>query len=135
MTIQLLLQGIEDGQAIRRQVAADLNALNNLIGVASARVALHQERGASLPWQAMTTLIVSGLEIRAAARDYTWRASWRKVVARLREQIEKQQMVSLPPTTSPAKGGSSRPPSPGSATGWPPITPNLTCAGAIPIAW
>jgi hypothetical protein len=96
MTIQLLLQGTEDDQAIRRQVAADLNALNNLICVASARVALHQERGASLPWQVMTTLVVSGPEIRAAARDYTWRASWRKVVARLREQIEKQQMVSLP---------------------------------------
>lgn len=96
MTIQLLIQGIEDGQAIRRQVAADLNALNDLIHVASARVALHQERGVSLPWQAMTTLVVSGPEIRAAARDYTWLAAWRKVVARLRDQIEKQRVVSLP---------------------------------------
>jgi hypothetical protein len=95
MTIQLLIEGIEDGKAIHRQVAADLKALNDLIAVASARVTLQQQRDASPPCQAMATLRISGPDIHAAARDHAWPAAWRKVAARLREQMEQRRPASL----------------------------------------
>ena len=70
---------------------ADLEDLNRLIAVASAHVALQRQREVTPPYQAVAMLAVPGPDIHAAARDHTWPAAWRKVVARLREQIEERR--------------------------------------------
>lgn len=91
MTIQFQIRGMEDEESLRRQVEADLEALNGLMAVASAHVALQHQREVAPPYQAVAMLSVPGPDIHAAARDYTWPAAWQKVVARLREQIEERR--------------------------------------------
>lgn len=89
--IQFQIRELKDNHQLRRRLAADLEDLNRLIAVASARVALQHQPGITPPYQAVVMLAVPGPDIRAAARDYTWPAAWRKVVTRLREQIEERR--------------------------------------------
>jgi hypothetical protein len=91
MTIQFQIRGMKDDDLLRRQLEADLEGLNRLVAVASARVALQRQRKVTPPFQAVAMLGVPGPDIHAAARDYTWSAAWRKVVTRLREQIEERR--------------------------------------------
>jgi ribosome-associated translation inhibitor RaiA len=87
MTIQMQIRELKDDAQLRQQVQADLDGLSQLIAVTSAHVALHCQWEIAPPCQATVMLAVSGPDIHAAARDYTWPAAWRKVVTRLREQI------------------------------------------------
>jgi len=91
MTIQFQIRGMKDEEGLRRQVGADLEALNCLMAVASAHVALQRQHEVTPAYQAVAMLAVSGPDIHAAARDHTWPAAWQKVVARLREQIEERR--------------------------------------------
>lgn len=91
MTIEFQLQGIRDSSEIRRQVESDLEHLGRLSPVASASVAFQCQREVTPPFQAVAVLTVRGTDIAAAARDYAWPAAWRKVVARLRQQLEGRQ--------------------------------------------
>jgi ribosome-associated translation inhibitor RaiA len=91
MTIQLQSRGMNDEDGLRRQVEADLQALNRLLAVASAQVGLQHESAVTPAYQAVVRLAVSGPDIHAAARDHTWPAAWNKVVARLREQMEQRR--------------------------------------------
>jgi ribosome-associated translation inhibitor RaiA len=91
MTLQFQIRGMKDEDALRRQVEADLKALNRLLAVASAQVGLQHEREVTPAYQAVAMLAVSGPDIQAAARDHTWPAAWQKVVARLREQMEQRR--------------------------------------------
>jgi ribosome-associated translation inhibitor RaiA len=91
MTIQLQIRGMKNEERLRRQVEADLEDLNGRLAVASAHVELQNEREVTPAYQAVAMLAVSGPDIHAAARDHTWPAAWRKVVARLREQIEQRR--------------------------------------------
>ncbi len=88
MRIQFDIRGMNDEDGLRRQVEADLKALNRHLAVASAQVGLQHEREVTPAYQAVAALAVSGPDIHAAARDHTWPAAWQKVVARLRAQIE-----------------------------------------------
>ena len=91
MTIQFIILGMKNEERLRRQVEADLEDLNGMLGVASADVGLRHEREVTPAYQAVATLAVPGPDIHAAARDHTWPAAWQKVVARLREQIERRR--------------------------------------------
>jgi ribosome-associated translation inhibitor RaiA len=91
MTIQFQIRGVKDDDGIRRQVEADLKNLDRLLAVASAQVGLQHERQVTPAFQAVAMLTVSGPDIHAAARDHTWPAAWRKVVDRLREQMEQRR--------------------------------------------
>jgi ribosome-associated translation inhibitor RaiA len=91
MTIHFQIRGLQDEDALRRQVEADLKSLNRLLAVASAQVGLQHEREVTPAYQAVALLAVSGPDIQAAARDHTWPAAWQKVVARLREQMQQRQ--------------------------------------------
>ncbi len=91
MNIQFQIRELKDNNRLRRQLAADLEDLNRLIAVTAARVALQRQAGITPPCQAVVMLAVPGPHIHAAARDYTWPATWRKVVTRLREQINERR--------------------------------------------
>jgi ribosome-associated translation inhibitor RaiA len=91
MIIQFQIRGMKDVDGMRRQLEADLEDLNRLIAVASTHVALERQRDVTPPYQAAVMLAVPGPDIHAAARDHTWLAAWRKVVTRLREQIEERR--------------------------------------------
>lgn len=91
MMIQFQIRELEDDDQLWQQVVADLEDLNRLIAVVSAHVALQRQRPVTPPYQAVAMLRVAGPDIHAAARDHTWPAAWRKVVARLREQIEERR--------------------------------------------
>lgn len=96
MTIHFQMQELKADDRLRQQVEADLQEINRVMAVVSARVTLQQQRDVSPPCQAMVTLSVTGPDICAAARDYTWPATWRKAVARLREQMAQRQTARLP---------------------------------------
>ncbi|MBI2926827.1 MAG: HPF/RaiA family ribosome-associated protein [Verrucomicrobia bacterium] len=91
MKIQFRIREMQDDDGMRRQLEADLEDLNRLLPVASAHVALERQRDVTPPYQAAVMLAVPGPDIHAAARDHTWLAAWRKVVTRLREQIEERR--------------------------------------------
>lgn len=91
MKIQFQIRELKDNDRLRRQLVADLEDLNRLMAVASAHVALQRQAGITPPCQAVVMLVVPGPDIHAAARDYTWPAAWRKVVTRLREQMEERR--------------------------------------------
>ena len=91
MNIQFQIRELKDNDQLRRQFAADLEDLDRLIAVTAARVALQRQAGITPPCQAVVMLAVPGPHIHAAARDYTWPATWRKVVTRLREQIDERR--------------------------------------------
>jgi hypothetical protein len=90
MMLQLQLCGFKDNAELRRQVQADLETLNGPLAVASAHITLQHQPEATPPCQALATLAVPGPDIHAAARDHTWPVTWRKVVRRLREQMEER---------------------------------------------
>lgn len=96
MTIHFQMQELKADDRLRHQVEADLQEINRVMAVASARVTLQQQCDVSPPCQAMVTLSVTGPDICAAARDYTWLAAWRKAVTRLREQMAERQTVRRP---------------------------------------
>jgi hypothetical protein len=96
MTIHFQMQELEADDRLRQQVEADLQEINRVMPVASARVTLQQQCDVSPPCQAMVTLSVAGPDLCAAARDYNWPAAWCKAVARLREQIAERQTVRRP---------------------------------------
>jgi Sigma 54 modulation protein / S30EA ribosomal protein len=91
MNVQFQIREVKDNDRLRRQLAADLEDLNRRIAVASARVSLQRQPEIIPPYQAVVVLALSGPDIHAAARDYTWPAAWRKVVTRLRGQIEERR--------------------------------------------
>lgn len=91
MTIHFQIRGMKEDDGLRRQVGADLEALNSLMAVASAHVALQRQDELTPAYQAVAMLAVSGPDIHAAARDHTWPVAWQKVVARLREQLEQRR--------------------------------------------
>jgi ribosome-associated translation inhibitor RaiA len=91
MTINLQISGMKDDAERRRQVEGDLAGFQRLIAVSSVNVVLAQQSDVSPPYQASAMLTVPGPDIQAAARDHTWLAAWRKVVARLREQIDERR--------------------------------------------
>lgn len=91
MTLQFQIRELKDDDGMRRQLEADLEDLNRLMPVASAHIALERQRDSTPPYQAVVMLAVPGPDIHAAARDHTWLAAWRKVVTRLREQIEERR--------------------------------------------
>jgi hypothetical protein len=91
MTIQFQIRGMKDVDGMRRQLGADVEDLNRLMPVAAAHVALEHQRDVTPPYQAAVMLAVSGPDIHAAARDHTWLSAWRKVVTRLREQMEERR--------------------------------------------
>ena len=90
MTVQFQIRGMRDDEDLRRQVETDLGELRGLIEVTAAHVALHFQREVTPACQAVAMLAVSGPDIHAAARDHTWPAAWRKVLSRLREQMEER---------------------------------------------
>ncbi len=102
MTIQFEIRGIKGGDKLRRQVAADLGDLGALIEVTGAHVALQCQREVTPAYQAVATLAVIGPAVHAAARDHTWPAAWRKVITRLREQMEERQRLHKARHESPA---------------------------------
>ena len=87
---------------------ADLGGLGGLIKITGAEAALHCHPEVTLTCQAVVTLAVSGRELHAAARDHTWLAAWRKVVARLRAQIVEQRRLGLLPRRIPRKPAAAR---------------------------
>ena len=91
VTIQFQIRGLKNDAGFRRQLEADLEALNRLITVASAQVALEHQREVMPPYQAAAMLAVPGPDLHAAARDHTWIAAWQKVVTRLREQMAERR--------------------------------------------
>ncbi|MEK7684795.1 MAG: HPF/RaiA family ribosome-associated protein [Verrucomicrobiota bacterium] len=91
MKTQFRIRGLKDDDGMRRQLEADLEDLSRLIAVDSAQVALQHQHVATPSYQAVAMLSVPGPDIHAAARDHTWPAAWRKVVTRLREQIEERR--------------------------------------------
>ena len=101
MVIQFQIRELEDEDQVRQQVVADVKNLNRLIAVVSARVALQCQRPVTPPYQAVAMLRVAGPDIRAAARDHTWPAAWRKVVTRLREQMEQRRSCQRARSESP----------------------------------
>ncbi len=91
MTIHFQISGMKDDAGIRRQVEGDLAGLHRLIGASSIHIVLAHQCEVSPPYQVAAMLAVPGPDIQAAARDHTWLAAWRKVVARLHEQIDERR--------------------------------------------
>lgn len=91
MQIQLQISGLKNDDQLRRQLESDLEALNSLMAVTTAHIALQHQREATPPYQAVVMLGVAGPDLHAAARDHTWPAAWQKVLSRLREQIEERR--------------------------------------------
>lgn len=91
MTIDFQINGMKDDAEMRRQVEGDLAGFPRLIAVVSVYVVLAHQNDVSPPYQVSALLTVPGPDVQAAARDHTWRAAWRKVVARLREQIDERR--------------------------------------------
>lgn len=91
MTIHFQISGMKDDAEMRGQVEGDLAGFQRLIAVGSVDVVLAHQCDVSPPYQVAARLTVPGPDIQAAARDHTWLAAWRKVVARLREQIDERR--------------------------------------------
>lgn len=91
MTIQFQVSGFKYNDKLRRRVQTDLGKLNRLASATSARVLLSHQPGVATPCQVVAILSVVGPDIHAAARNHTWDAAWRKVLIRLREEIEKRR--------------------------------------------
>lgn len=68
-----------------------MKEFGRLAPVAAAHVALERQPDATPPYQAAVRLVMCGSEMHAAARDHTWLAAWRKVMARLREQVDEHR--------------------------------------------
>lgn len=88
MNIEFHILGLKAHDRLRNQLASDLHDLNDLIPIAHADITLVRQRDSTPPFQSVVLLGVPGPDIHAAARDHTWPAAWRKVIARLRQQME-----------------------------------------------
>jgi ribosome-associated translation inhibitor RaiA len=108
MQVEFRILGIKADDRLRGQLTADLQALNHLMPIAHAQLSLEHQHEATPAFQAVAMLAVPGPDIHAAARDHTWPAAWRKVVARLREQMEQRRSRQIarqkgqPPIHNPA---------------------------------
>ena len=91
MKIEFQIRGVTDDDDLRRTVKTDLESLAGLVEVTAALVALECQPDVTPAYQAVAMLAVSGPDIQAGARDHAWRDAWRKVVGRLREQIEERR--------------------------------------------
>jgi ribosome-associated translation inhibitor RaiA len=96
MTVEFQIRGMKVDDELRRQVETDLGELRGLMEITAARVVLDCQRDATPAYQAVALLAVSGPDVQAAARDHTWPAAWRKVMARLREQMEERRSRQKP---------------------------------------
>jgi hypothetical protein len=108
MNIQYSIRGLAASVRMRHQIAADLKNLGACLVPVSAEVTLEREDRSMPPVQVVVVMKNAGREIRAAARDHTWEAAWRKVVLRLREQIEVPNRAKVPagdPESRPARSG------------------------------
>ncbi|MBL9128245.1 MAG: HPF/RaiA family ribosome-associated protein [Verrucomicrobiales bacterium] len=91
MGVDIRILGMRPDNELRDRLESDLRALGLLLPIEHARVSLERQHEATPPFQVVAMLVVPGPDIHAAARDHTWHAAWRKVLERLREQIEQRR--------------------------------------------
>jgi len=91
MQIEFHTLGTQADSRLRGEIDSELQVLNELMPITHAHLSLERQHEATPPYQAVATLAVPGPDIHAAARDHTLPAAWRKVAARLREQIEQRR--------------------------------------------
>lgn len=91
MKVHVHIAGIQADDRLRGRLASEVQALNDLIPVASAEVSLACQHLTTPPYQAVVLLGVPGPDIHAAARDHTWPAAWLKVMDRVRAQITRRR--------------------------------------------
>ena len=91
MKIEYQLRGLNPRAVADRPMNQELERLDRLIPISSARVALEHQRSAAPAFSASVDLAVPGPDIHAAARDHTLEAVMLKVARRLEAQVEERK--------------------------------------------
>ena len=91
MKSQFHIRGLNVNAGLRRELEQALEGLQDLILVSAAAVVLEYERHNAPAFRAFVLLAVPGPDIHAEARDHTLEATWLKVTAALRKQIEQRK--------------------------------------------
>lgn len=95
MKIQFHIRGINITARARNSLKELLERLQSLIPITAAAVALEHSRDSAPAFRAFVLLAVPGPDIHAEPRDHTLGATWLKVNAALREQIEQRKAKQL----------------------------------------
>lgn len=114
MKVDFVFRNMKSDAELRSHLTSDLQALARLLPIAHAHISLARQHETTPPFQAVAMLAVAGPDIHAAARDHTSVAAWRKVLTRLREQIEQRRnrqvrrKQNLPPRHRPNRNATGR---------------------------
>lgn len=100
MKIVFDIRGFEAGADLLRQVTDDLEAVGRQMAGCSVEVALHLQSEVTPACQVVVGLSTGGVDLHAAARDHGWPAAWRKVLARLLEQVADRGQVEPGPRSA-----------------------------------
>jgi ribosome-associated translation inhibitor RaiA len=95
MKIQFHVRRINITATARNSLTESLDPLQRLIPISAAAVALEHSRDSAPAFRAFVLLAVPGPDIHAEARDHTLGATWLKVNAALRKQIERRNAKTL----------------------------------------
>jgi ribosome-associated translation inhibitor RaiA len=95
MKIQFHISGINIADRTRNSLKESVERLQRLIPISAAAVVLEHSRDSAPAFRAFVLLAVPGPDIHAEARDHTLGATWLKVNAAVRKQIEQRKAKQL----------------------------------------
>jgi len=86
--ISLFYRGLSPRAIWQKLVAAQVQKLQDLASIGSARITLERQRQSKTAFRVLAVLEVPGPDYHAEATDYTLRAALLKVVSNLRRQMQ-----------------------------------------------